>query len=166
MKNKKAVIILLIIILLLIGLSIFFSLFSFNTVKDDSMGLACPMNSTVMIMKTKKIENNDIIYYKDLSNKTYIGRVVASNKEDINIVSNIIYVNGLAFISDASFTGTLEDASFNTLCNIEGCEKGVIPNDYYFVINDNRQNTLDSRDPSIGLINTSNVIGKVILTIK
>ena len=41
----------------------------------------------------------------------------------------------------------------------------IIPEDYYLVLGDNRSDSLDSRDPKVGLVPKKNIIGQVRLRI-
>ena len=96
-----------------------------------------------------KLNYNDIVLVKK-NNKTIIKRLVAFPKDTIKI-DNYLYVNGKK--NDDFYTEN----------------KGTITNeitlspDEYFVIGDNRQNSIDSRFEEIGMISKEEIIGKIII---
>ena len=54
---------------------------------------------------------------------------------------------------------------FVDICSIEDCPLGVIPEDMYLVLGDNRSESSDSRDPSFGLVSKEQIKGKAIFKI-
>ena len=54
---------------------------------------------------------------------------------------------------------------FEDICSKEDCPNGVIPDNMYLVLGDNREDSLDSRDSSLGLVPKDNIIGKSLIRI-
>lgn len=108
--------------------------------------------------KFNDIKRGDIIsfYYED--SKFLVKRVIGLPGEYVEIKDNKLYINGNE-IDDYVENSSEFDFKLDTL----GYEK--IPNDMYFVLGDNRENSLDSRDKNVGLIKKENIIGKKIIKI-
>lgn len=121
-------------------------------------------NKDVLILdkisiKIFALKRNDIIAFYDENEKYLIKRIVGLPGEKIEYKNNTLYVNGQS-VEEKYLQGvTTEDFSINSL----GYE--TIPNNMYFVLGDNRQNSKDSRDISIGLVEKKDIIGKVRLRI-
>ncbi len=84
-----------------------------------------------------------------------VKRVIATEGQtvDIDFMQGIVYVNGKALDEPYTLTPTNLD---------EGVEFPLtVPENCLFVLGDNRNGSKDSRDPSIGLIDKREVIGKV-----
>lgn len=56
-----------------------------------------------------------------------------------------------------------EDVFFNKDVNTSGDIKLTVPKDKFFVLGDNRANSLDSRSEEVGLIDKKSIEGKVIV---
>lgn len=116
-------------------------------------------NDVVMLDKVtyrfKSIKRGDIISFSYADTKYLIKRVIGLPGEKIEIKDNTIYINDM--ILNEPYLSNAENYDFS-LTDL-GYE--IIPDDYYFVLGDNRENSLDSRDPKVGLIHKKNVIGKV-----
>lgn len=147
-----------------------------TTIYHTSMVPTLQPKDMVVIQKTKNIELGDIIVFKsDMSfgeagvnelpfyrrifvnentKKKLIKRVIAGPGDKIEIDGENVYVN------DELLNETyINDSGYNTIYIEE------IPEDYYFVMGDNRRWSLDSRDPEIGLIEKERIVGKTTLRI-
>ena len=104
------------------------------------------------------IKRGDIISLDYEDTKYLIKRVIGLPGDSIEIVDNVIYINGEVYEEDYLDEGLdypdfhLSDLGYDT-----------IPEDMYLVLGDNREDSLDSRD--IGLISKDNVNGKIVLRI-
>ncbi len=111
--------------------------------------------SEISLTKTGEPARGDVmvfIYPKDES-INFVKRVIGLPGETIEIRSNCIHING-----EPIFENYLTEEARNTVY-----EKDIrieIPNDMYFVMGDNRENSLDSR--YWGLVPRKNVKGKAL----
>lgn len=99
----------------------------------------------------KKVYNfgDVVVIAKDKEHRQMLKRVIGVGGDHIQIIENDLYVNGIiqkeSYILEKMNT---KDMDF------------IIPKDNLFVLGDNRNDSIDSRQ--IGLIHTSSVLGKVI----
>lgn len=109
-----------------------------------------------ILYRFKNINRNDVITIIQ-NEKSMIKRVVGLPGEYIEYKDNFLYVNGIkykeTFINDVDTT----DFKLEDICK-ELCIDKVIPEGYYLVLGDNRQNSQDSRN--FGLISKDEIIGK------
>lgn len=106
------------------------------------------------------IKRGDIValYYADT--KYLIKRVVGLPGETISFKNNTLYINGISYSENYLSVDVITDDFDLSILNYE-----KIPDDMYLVLGDNRGDSLDSRDPSVGLISKKDIIGKVRLQI-
>lgn len=81
-----------------------------------------------------------------------VKRIIALPGESIEYVDNELYIDGKV-IEDVAIPRT-SNFSLQDLYNID-----KIPDNYYFVMGDNRNNSSDSRDYRVGLIKKDNIVG-------
>ena len=88
-----------------------------------------------------------------------VKRVIATEGQlvDIDFSAGIVYVDGEALDEPYTFTKTniAEGMQFPLIVD-EGC---------LFLMGDNRNESMDSRDPKIGLVDTREILGKAVLLI-
>lgn len=111
-------------------------------------------NGDVLIIN--KLSNNykrgDIITFLYGDIKYLVKRVIGLPGEYVEIKDNKIYING-EVIEDYVEVTDMKDFDLKNL----GHDK--IPEDMYFVMGDNRGNSLDSRDYRVGLIKKEDIVG-------
>lgn len=88
-------------------------------------------------------------------NSKLVKRIIGLPGENIEYKDNVLYIDGKE-IKDV----TPEETDDFSLEELYGMNK--IPNNYYFVMGDNRDGSSDSRDYRIGLIKKENILGKTI----
>ena len=106
------------------------------------------------------VKRNDIISFYSEETKYLIKRVIGVPGDYIEFKNNKLYINNIKVTENYLSKDTItKDFSLLEL----GYAK--IPDDMYFVLGDNRENSKDSRNPEIGLIKKEDIIGKVRLNI-
>lgn len=147
-----------------------------TTIYHQSMVPTLQPKDMVIIQKTKNIELGDIVvftsdinfgqkgvdelpFYRRLfvneeTKKKLIKRVIAGPGDKIEIVGKDVYVNDI--LLDEPYI----NANGNDLVELQS-----IPEDYYFVMGDNRPYSIDSRSPEIGLIHKDKIIGKTTIRV-
>lgn len=120
-------------------------------------------NGQVLILNklAKKITRDDIVVIDAKINgkkERIVKRIIGLPGETLEYKDGFLYINGKRTHDD--FVDITRDF---TLESVTGKKK--IPDGYYFVMGDNRRNSLDSRDAHVGLIKKSNIIGKPMLRI-
>lgn len=108
-------------------------------------------SGSIVFMKKYNLElnYNDIVVIKK-NDKIIIKRLVGLPNDTIKI-DNYLYVNGRQF--DNLLTENSGDST----------DEITLKKDEYFVLGDNRNESIDSRYNEIGIINKNEIIGKIIL---
>ncbi|MGT2771240.1 signal peptidase I [Streptococcus marimammalium] len=122
----------------------------------------------VTVQTTTKPTFKDFVVYK-VDKKEYVGRVVAVPGDSVTFMDDIFYLN--AMIEEEPYIDNLRtdyqdsngfDAYFTSDFTLETLTQSnitKIPRGYFLVLNDNRQNTKDSRE--FGLISQKQIRGVV-----
>ena len=148
------------IIFIIVVLIIAIYVIGLQQVVGDSMYPTLKNNDVVIVDKlTHKfipLKRGDIIsfYYDDT--KYLVKRVIGLPGETLEIKDNKIYIN------DEIISDYVEDIVMSDF-KLDELGYDVIPKDTYFVMGDNRENSLDSRDSRVGLIKKTDIIGKKII---
>ena len=104
-------------------------------------------------------ERFDIIvfpfHYKE--NTYYIKRIIGLPGETVQIADGTIYING-EVLEESYGREVMQDPGI-------AAEPITLGEDEYFVLGDNRNQSSDSRDPSVGLIHRDEIIGRAWLRI-
>ena len=85
-----------------------------------------------------------------------VKRVIATEGQtvDIDFDAGIVYVDGVALQEDYTYTLTTRSEGVSFPLTVE--------EDHVFVLGDNRDDSMDSRDPKIGLVDEREILGKAI----
>lgn len=140
-------------------------------ISGDSMYPALEDKERVMLNKfsswTNGLNRGDIIIFHVNKETDYVKRLIGLPGDKIEYIDDLLYVNGkaveenyLRLNRELSVNPKLtEDFSVKTLAHAGGNDR--IPKGKYLVLGDNREVSLDSRKPELGLINRDQVAGKV-----
>ena len=126
-------------------------------ISGDSMSPTLQHDEIVILMKTKDFDRGDLIgfYYQG---KILLKRVVALPEDEVAIdAEGNVYVNGELLEEPYVTEKGLGD------CDLEFPYK--VPGTSYFVLGDQRSNSVDSRNSVIGSISLDDIIGKVFLRV-
>lgn len=154
MKNK----ILDWLITIIVSLAIygFISIFIL-TIRVDGESMYPNFGNNDLLITTRAYLHDDFKYGDVIifstSNKKLIKRVIGVGGDTVKIEEGKVYVNGIE----------LNEPYINNE-PLESMEVTVSP-DTYFVMGDNRQNSIDSRFDEIGLIHKDDVFGKVVFRV-
>lgn len=128
-------------------------------------------NDVIIVWKLKQeFEFGNVVFVNVTDERTnhymdeyFLKRVIGTPGDKIEHIGNILYINDVPVEEDFIDTYT-QEFTFDEVCFIKDqpC-MDVIPNDYYLVLGDNRNNSVDSR--MIGLIHKDDLFGKVIFNV-
>ena len=150
---------------ILILIFIFTFIVAFQPVAGNSMSPTLEDGQITLVSRFSyyfkfPLRNEIVIIKKD--KKSYVKRIVGLPKEKIDYLNGILYVNDKpykeVFISDDVVTSNF---MFEDICSKEDCPDGIIPENKYLVLGDNRPESEDSRSKSFGLVDKSEIKGKV-----
>lgn len=113
----------------------------------------------VISLKTNSVESGDIVgvYY---GNKLLIKRCIAKEHQWVDIDKDgNVYVDG--FLIDEPYL--MDDAKHYGLTNIDLPYQ--VPDTCIFVMGDHRETSVDSRNTSVGCIDTENIVGKIVFRV-
>ena len=126
-------------------------------ISGDSMSPTLEHDEIIVLLKTKEFQQGELIgfYYQG---KILLKRVIALPEDEVAIdAEGNVYVNGALleepYISDKG----LGD------CDLEF--PYTVPGASYFVLGDQRSNSVDSRNSVIGCVSRDDIIGRVFLRV-
>lgn len=91
--------------------------------------------------------------YQYEENTFYIKRIIGLPGETIQIKDGYTYINGERLESDIYGLDVMESSGI-------AAEPIILGEDEYFVLGDNRNNSQDSRDPSVGVLTRDKLLGR------
>lgn len=86
--------------------------------------------------------------------KRLIKRVVGLPGDTVAVANGRVYINGVA-LNEEYINGPM--------VRWQRMDPVVVPEGHYFLLGDNRNASLDSRDPSLGFVSESLIIGRAIV---
>ncbi|MDD3839633.1 MAG: signal peptidase I [Clostridia bacterium] len=149
-------------IVIAIVLAFVIKTFLFDTLRVDGSSMEPTLhdNDRLIISKISYIvdqpKRGDIAVFKYPGNpkEYYIKRVIAIGNDKIKIENGNVYVNG-----------ELKIEPYIKEKTIVGFKESVIPEGTIFVLGDNRNDSTDSRRPSVGYVPLDNMVGKAVFRI-
>ena len=126
-------------------------------ISGDSMSPTLEHDEIVILLKTKELDRGDLIgfYYQG---KILLKRVIALPEDEVAIdAEGNVYVNG-----------ELLDEPYVTEKGLGDCDLEFpyqVPGTSYFVMGDQRSNSVDSRNSALGAISRDDIIGRVFLRV-
>lgn len=154
MKNIKELLPYVIIILIVVIIRTFIV----TPVKVDGVSMFPTLNNNQILLLEKfdkSLKRFDIVVL-DYNKEKLVKRVIGLPGESILYKDNKLFINGKK-IEEKFLVYEMQDFDLNDI----GYNK--IPDNYYFVVGDNRNNSLDSR--KLGLISKDDIDGKIIYSI-
>ena len=146
---------------LIIAVALLIKLFIFSPIRVNGTSMYPTLNDgDIMILNEIGYHLNGIerfdIAVANVDGEKLIKRVIGLPGETVEYKDNVLYINGKEVVENFTHANTNDF----TLSDIN-CEK--IPDNYYFLVGDNRGNSKDSR--IIGLIHKSKIMGKTKLVL-
>ena len=137
-------------------------LFFFRVATVDGRSMVPTLDDEDRLIITnisKNYKYGDIVVIHREDEESLIKRVIAVGGDtiDIDFEKGIVYVNGEAldedYIAEPTYVSFMDGPNFPF----------EVPKGYLFCMGDNRNDSLDSRSGSIGLINEQYIVGKMVI---
>ncbi len=85
-----------------------------------------------------------------------IKRIIGLPGETVHIADGTVYINGQALSGDKAKRTEMPGTASSVI---------TLGDDEYFVLGDNREDSMDSRDATVGTVKRSQIIGKAFFTV-
>jgi len=113
--------------------------------------------------KLEDIKRFDIVVVKDMDDDLIIKRVIGIPGDSVEYKNEKLYINNKV-IEEKYTNYIMEEFNVDSICKLTDLEcNGIIPDDMYLVLGDNREVSADSRVK--GLIKKKQILGKTIFRI-
>lgn len=144
------------IIIFILSLLFVIYVLSFGQISGTSMQNSLYNGDIVVVSKIQykliSIKRGDIIAFDYKDSKFLVKRIIGLPGERVEIKDNELYIDGKELIEEYIESSKMDDKDYFK-----------VPDDSYFVLGDNREDSLDSRN--FGFIIKDDIIGKVLFKI-
>ncbi len=148
-------------IVVALAVALFIRQFIFTLVRVDGPSMLPTLhhNDTLYVNRFMySPEVGDVIIFRppNSPDTPYVKRVIATEGQEVVVdaAEQTVYVDGVALVEDYISEQLVSAGTMKY--------PYVVPKDHVFVLGDNRNNSRDSRDASVGAIPRKNIIGKVV----
>lgn len=116
-------------------------------------------NDRIILMKISEIEHSDMIVFRVAEDRNYLKRVIGIPGDVVEMDNDHLYINGVEKEEPylEQNRKAAEQLGYSQLT--EDFPAVTVPPGHYFVLGDNRLNSVDSR--MLGFIKKDNVLGEV-----
>ncbi|TVY08795.1 signal peptidase I [Paenibacillus cremeus] len=107
-----------------------------------------------------KPQHGEVVVFHATKDKDYIKRVIAVPGETVRVEGDKTYVNN-KLVDETYIKPALDDAAKKGIpYNTRNFAEQTVPEGSIFVMGDNRSNSSDSRDPSVGFVKYDKIVGR------
>ncbi len=104
------------------------------------------------VYRFREPEHGDIIVFQYSQDRDFIKRVIAKGGDTVRVNGEKVYLNGVPL--EEEYVNEYPYGDFGP---------AVVPEGHFFVLGDNRNNSWDSREPSVGFVSPERIKGKAFL---
>ena len=104
------------------------------------------------VYRFREPEHGDIIVFQYSQDRDFIKRVIAKGGDTVRVNGERVYLNGVPL--EEEYVNEYPYGDFGP---------AVVPEGHFFVLGDNRNNSWDSREPSVGFVSSERIKGKAFL---
>ncbi|GEP83924.1 type-I signal peptidase [Staphylococcus piscifermentans] len=130
-------------------------------VPNNEMSPALKHGDRILISKVQntfnRLHNGDIVMYKQKGN-TYFGRVIGLPGQSVEFKDSRLYRDDQMVKENYRVQAQIKNLA---LRNVKHSEGDIVPPKQYFILNDNRADSNDSR--TFGTIQQKDIVGNVVL---